>query len=124
MSNPGERVLAAEALLAVSAGWIGSAAKKKAAPTVQEELAVILAFGLLSAVALFGDGPARIAAGIGGLVVLVELVKIGGTTLGALAQTPAARKAAAAGGQPGSEPGGALNNPAARGPSLFGPLGT
>lgn len=41
-----------------------------------------------------------------------------------VAQTPAQAAANAQGGQSSSEPGGALNNPNAVGPSLYGPLGS
>ncbi len=49
---------------------------------------------------------------------------VGTTVPSTTSNTQAQANANAQGGQSPSEPGGALNNPAAQGPSLYGPLGS
>ena len=87
-ANPGERVLAAEMVTCLVLSWvakvyanrgaIASSNPLKAAPKPQQFLGQIGAFAALSMLAMFGDNAERLAAGVGGLVTLVIVLKAAG----------------------------------------------
>jgi hypothetical protein len=88
-ANPGERILAAEMVTTLVLTWIATVYRNSknpavtanpldAAPKPQQFLAQIGAFGALSLLAMFGPQPERLAAGLGGLVTLVIVLKASG----------------------------------------------
>jgi hypothetical protein len=101
MAAPGERILAAEMLAALAIGWIGHAVTKAGTPSPSDLMGVVLAYAALAGVAMFGPAPAKVAAGIGALVLLTITVREGpsaiqGVTAGASRQQLAAGTATAA----------------------------
>lgn len=79
MPSPHEKVLAGEMLIAltiklVSNAWRGSSG----APVPEQINGVVIVYALLALVALTGDGPARFAGALGGLVLLsIAVQRIG-----------------------------------------------
>jgi hypothetical protein len=82
-ASPGEKVLGTELLVSFTAEWLIFVAIKGEAPSPRQVLATPIAFAMLALVAAVG-GPnvARVAAGIGGIVALVIVLKAFGTTPG------------------------------------------
>jgi hypothetical protein len=85
VSSPGEKLLAGEmlaglTLTAIARIW-AAAKSGSPAPTVpapHEFLGVAMLYGGLALVALFGPQPARLAAGVGALVLLAIALKASG----------------------------------------------
>lgn len=84
MPAPGERLLAAEMIGCLALSWAAevygnranlAADPLDAAPKPQTFLPIIGAYSALGLLALFGPQPARLAAGIGGLVAMVVILK-------------------------------------------------
>jgi hypothetical protein len=96
MAAPGERILAAEMLAALTLGWIGHAVTKAGNPSPSDLMGVVLAYAALAGVAMFGPGPAKIAAGLGALVLLTITVRQGPAVIEG-ATTAASRQQLAAG---------------------------
>lgn len=98
----GERVLTAELLVAVAVAWIGDVSKNKAAPTPSQMLGIVILYGVLSVVAMFGPQAARLAAGLGALVILTLLLKGGPQALTAVVGAAAGKASRA--GSPAAAP--------------------
>jgi hypothetical protein len=81
MAAPGERILAAEMLAALTIGWIGHAVTKAGNPSPSDLMGVVLAYAALAGVAMFGPQPAKVAAGLGALVLLTIAVREGPNAL-------------------------------------------
>lgn len=87
-AHPAERILAAEliatfvleyaAKLYANRQNVGADPLGNLGVTPQQFLPLVGAYSLLGLVAMFGDQPARLAAGIGGLVALVVVLKAAG----------------------------------------------
>jgi hypothetical protein len=91
MSSPGEKLLGGELLAGLALTGIARmwAAGKTgniglAPPPPHEFLGLAFLYGGLALVAMFGPEPARLAAGVGGLVLLVILLKAAGQVFSAL----------------------------------------
>lgn len=86
-ARPGEKILAAEMIASLVLSWVAvvyrsrgkvSANPINSAPKPQQFLPQIGAFSALALLALFGGQAERLAAGIGGLVTLVIVLKAAG----------------------------------------------
>ena len=86
-AHPGEKILAAELVATMAFAWVAEIFRNRqtvgsdplgAAPKPQVFLPQIGAYAALGLVALFGPEPARFAAGLGGLVALVVILKAAG----------------------------------------------
>lgn len=86
-ARPGEKILAAEMITCLALSWIAKVYNSRgdvsshpldAAPKPQQFLPQIGAFSALALLAMFGEGPERIAAGLGGLVTLIIVLKSAG----------------------------------------------
>lgn len=86
-AHPGEKLLAGELIACYALSYIAEIYRNRdaigadplgAVPRPQVFLPIFGAFSALGLVALFGPGPARIAAGVGGLVTLVIVLKSAG----------------------------------------------
>jgi hypothetical protein len=104
MPAPGERVLAAELLAGYTIQWINAASKSGTAPAAAEGFGLLVGYGALAAVAMLGEQAAKLAAGLGGLILLAIVAKAGGSALSAVAPgaTPGAAAPAGGGGSPAS----------------------
>lgn len=93
MASAGEKLLAAEMLGALTVTWIAKVAQNAgsssgtgwtaSAPQPHQMLGQVFLYAGLAFVAMFGEQPARLAAGVGGLVLLVILIKGAGNVFGA-----------------------------------------
>lgn len=79
-----QRAVAAEMSLCLVSSFVYHLAHDKRMVRPEQFVAILGTFGILAAVALLGPNPARIAAGIGGLVTLGIAVTYGGTVIGAV----------------------------------------
>lgn len=86
-ARPGEKLLAAEMITCLVLSWAAvvyrnrgnvSADPLAAAPKPQQFLPQVGAFSALALLALFGDNAEKLAAGLGGLVTLVIVLKAAG----------------------------------------------
>jgi hypothetical protein len=100
VSSPGEKILAGEmlaglTLTAVAHVWKAGQAGAKtdgakvdpSLPAPHQVLGITFLYAGLAAVAMFGPQPARLAAGVGGLVLLAIFLKTATSVFGALGVT-------------------------------------
>jgi hypothetical protein len=91
MPSGGEKVLAAELIAGMTVIWVAdvwsstrSQSQLPSIPKPQQLAGVAMLYAALALVAMFGPQPARLAAGVGGLALLVIVAKASGAFFAAL----------------------------------------
>lgn len=83
-AHPGERILAAEMVAALALTWISDVSNRGAAPSPTQMMGQIMLYMALALVALLGASAAKLAAGLGGVVlVTIAMKSLGGVTTSA-----------------------------------------